>query len=451
MNKKFMWGNSTSSMQTEGGYNIDGKGKSVYDIREATENTSDWKVAIDEYNRYQEDIELMKEMGVNAYRFQVSWSRVLSDGFGKINEKGLQFYDRLINCLIENHIEPIICLYHFDMPLKLSEEYNGFSSKEVVDYFFKFAKIVIDRYHEKVKYWITFNEHNLYSTTGAFLIAGSNKEENLTNLYQIQFNTFLAHAKVEKYIHEKYEDLKIGGMLAYSTFYPSSSKPEDTYLRNIYDDFSNKLYLDIFNGKGYLKTFDKYLENREVILDKSDDEIELINGMKSDFIAFSYYQSQTIKYMGHDYDPFDTSSMVDNQYLDRSEWNWEIDPDGLLISMLDIYNRCNLPLFIFENGIGIREEYKEGELIEDDLRISYHKSHIEAMLKAMDMGVECIGYLGWGLIDILSSSGNMEKRYGTVYVNRGNHDLRDLKRIKKKSFNYIKQVYESNGKDLEIR
>ena len=145
MNKQLMWGNSTSSMQTEGAFDIDGKGKSVYDIREASENQSDWKVAIDEYHRYEEDIKLMKEMGANSYRFQISWSRVLPKGYGEVNQKGLEFYDKLISCLEKYQIEPIICLYHFDMPLYLSEKYNGFSSKEVSDYFFEFSKIIIDR------------------------------------------------------------------------------------------------------------------------------------------------------------------------------------------------------------------------------------------------------------------------------------------------------------------
>lgn len=451
MINNFMWGNSTSSMQTEGAYNIGGKGKSVYDIREASENTSDWKVAIDEYHRYEEDIKLMKEMGMNAYRFQISWSRVFPKGYGEVNEEGLEFYDKLIDCLIENDIEPMICLYHFDMPLYLYENYNGFSSKKVVEYFFEYGKLLIDRYNKKVKYWITFNEHNLYSYEMAFLIAGSKLEHNLVNLYQIQFNTLVAHGKIEQYIHEKYKHLKIGGMLAYTTFYPKSSNPEDNYLRNMYDDFCNKVYLDVFSGKGYLNTFERYLENNNVTLDRNEEEIKILNNIQSDFISFSYYQSQTIEYRGKEFNPFDNSAFVDNTYVGRSEWNWEIDPEGLLIAMTDIYNRAQIPLFILENGIGIREELPESEFIEDDLRIQYHKDHFEAMIRAMENGVECIGYLGWGLIDILSSSGDMEKRYGAVFVNRTNHELRDLRRIKKKSFNYFKQVFESNGKEIEIK
>lgn len=451
MDKQFMWGNSTSSMQTEGAFDIDGKGKSVYDIREASENQSDWKVAIDEYHRYEEDIKLMKEMGANSYRFQVSWSRVLPKGYGEVNQKGLEFYDKLISCLEKYQIEPIICLYHFDMPLYLSEKYNGFSSKEVIDYFFEFSKIIIDRYHKKVKYWLTFNEHNLYSSDFALTIAGSNLEINSQNIHQVQYNTLLCHGLVEKYIHENYKDLKIGGMLAYTTYYPYSSKAEDNYIRNIYNDFDYKLYLDVFTQKGYMNTFKAYLANNNIILEKTDQEEEIINNIKSDFIAFSYYRSATLKYQGKDYSPLNTDVFVDNKYLDRNEWNWEIDPKGLEIAMLEIYNKTNLPVFIVENGIGLREELPDNEFIEDDIRIKYLKDHFDSMMDAIDKGVECMGYLGWGFIDILSSSGNMDKRYGVVYVNRDNYDLKDLRRIKKKSFAYVKQVFESNGKDREIK
>ena len=176
---KFLWGNSTSSMQTEGAYNEGGKGPSVYDIREATENTSDWKVAIDEYHRYEEDIKLMAEMGMNCYRFQISWSRVFPEGEGKVNEEGLAFYEKLIDKLIEYNIDPMICLYHFDMPLALYEKYDGFSSRHVKDEFVKYGKLLVDRFHQKVKYWITFNEHNLYTMDMGFKIAGSKKEHTL--------------------------------------------------------------------------------------------------------------------------------------------------------------------------------------------------------------------------------------------------------------------------------
>lgn len=259
------------------------------------------------------------------------------------------------------------------MPLYLSEKYNGFSSKKVIDYFFEFSKIIIDRYHKRVKYWLTFNEHNLYSSDFALTIAGGNLEVNPKNIHQVQYNTLIGHGRVAKYIHENYKDLKIGGMLAYTTYYPYSSKPEDNYIRNAYEDFDYNLYLNVFTQKGYMNTFKAYLEKNNIILEKTDKEEEIINNIESDFIAFSYYRSATLKYQGKDYNPLNTDVFVNNDYLDRNEWNWEIDPKGLEIAMLDIYNRTNLPVFIVENGIGLREELTEDEFIEDDQRIAYLK------------------------------------------------------------------------------
>lgn len=441
---KFLWGNSTSSMQTEGAYNEGGKGPSVYDIRKASADKSDWKVAIDEYHRYEEDIKLMAEMGMNCYRFQISWSRIFPEGEGKVNEEGLKFYEDLIDTLINYDIEPMICLYHFDMPLDLYEKYDGFSSRQVAKEFVKYGKLLVDRFHDKVKYWITFNEHNLYPMDMGFMIAGSKKDHTLENVYNIQHYTLLAHAKIANYIHDSYEDLKIGGMLAYSPYYPASSNPDDVLLADQYDRFLNKLYLDVFSGRNYPKFFLNYLKKSKLNIDISREDLEEFDKLYSDFMSFSYYQSQTVKADGKEFDTLKMDQIIDNKYLDRSEWNWEIDPVGLRISMEKIYQNVNVPVFIIENGIGLREELPENEFIEDDKRIEYHDSHINQMKQAMKNGVDCIGYLGWGLIDILSSSGDMNKRYGAVYVNRDNHDLKDLRRIKKKSFDFFKTVFKQN-------
>ena len=441
---KFLWGNSTSSMQTEGAYNEGGKGPSVYDIRKASADKSDWKVAIDEYHRYEEDIKLMAEMGMNCYRFQISWSRIFPEGEGKVNEEGLKFYEDLIDKLINYDIEPMICLYHFDMPLALYEKYDGFSSRQVAKEFVKYGKLLVDRFHDKVKYWITFNEHNLYPMDMGFMIAGSKKDHTLENVYNIQHYTLLAHAKIANYIHDSYEDLKIGGMLAYSPYYPASSNPDDVLLADQYDRFLNKLYLDVFSGRNYPKFFLNDLKKNKLNIDISREDLEEFNKLYSDFMSFSYYQSQTVKADGKEFDTLKMDQIIDNKYLDRSEWNWEIDPVGLRISMEKIYQDANIPVFIIENGIGLREELPENEFIEDDKRIEYHDSHINEMKQAMKNGVDCIGYLGWGLIDILSSSGDMNKRYGAVYVNRDNHDLKDLRRIKKKSFDFFKTIFKKN-------
>lgn len=168
----FLWGNSVSSMQTEGAWNEGGKGMSVYDIRQPAEFASDWKVATDSYHRYREDFDLMQDLGVNCYRFQIAWSRVCPDGDGEFNEQGIAFYHQFIDELIARGIEPMICLYHFDMPLSLAERYNGFTDRRVMDAFIRYGQKMIACYGDKVKYWLTFNEQNLYHSPEAFLISG---------------------------------------------------------------------------------------------------------------------------------------------------------------------------------------------------------------------------------------------------------------------------------------
>ena len=244
MSEKFFWGNSVSSMQTEGGWNEGGKSLSVYDIREAGENRSDWHFANDNYHHYTEDFDLMKDLGMNMYRFQISWSRVVKDGDGEFNEEGIAYYDRFIDDLIARDITPMICLYHFDMPLHLAEEYNGFVSKYTADAFVRFGKKMIDCFGHKVKYWITFNEQNLYSMPMAFRIAGfTHGQQNIDALYQIMVNVMISHARICNYLHETTAG-KIGGMLAYSEVYPATCRPEDILAARKWDEFINFNLLD---------------------------------------------------------------------------------------------------------------------------------------------------------------------------------------------------------------
>ena len=450
----FLWGNSVSSMQTEGAVNEGGKGPSIYDIREAGENTSDWSVATDSYHRYEEDFDLMKEMGMNAYRFQISWSRVIPDGDGEVNEEGLAFYDRFIDGLLERGIEPMICMYHFDMPLALAEKYDGFLSRNVMEAFVRYGKILIDRYKHKVTYWLTFNEHDLFANPGiSYRIAGVlNTEFSEKAMYQIQHHVMVAHAKLANYLHQT-TDCEVGGMIAYSPYYPASSHPKDTLAADLLDDFTNHAFLHTFTHGEYPAYFTNYLEDRGWTPTMEEDDLEEMKQMKSDWLAFSYYSSNVINGRnipeGTPITSYGKYGGEENPHLDRTEWNWQIDPIAFRLMMRDMYARYRLPLFPIENGIGVIEELPEDELIQDDYRIAYHRDHIQAMKDAILIdGVECIGYLGWGLIDILSSQGDMRKRYGMVYVNRENHDLKDLRRIPKKSFYWMKQVTETNGEDL---
>lgn len=450
----FYWGNSVSSMQTEGAWNEEGKGKSVYDIREASEFASDWKVAIDSYHRYEEDFDLMQDLGMNMYRFQISWSRVNPEGDGEFNEEGIAFYDQFIDGLIARGIEPMICLYHFDMPLNLAEKYNGFLSREVTDAFARYGIEMVKRFGHKVKHWITFNEQNLYHINPiAFRVAGYLEgEKTLDELYQIQHHVMMAHAYVANYIHQE-TDCQISGMLAYQEVYPATSHPKDIFIARQADEFLNNNLLEVFVRGRYLDSFWTLVKNEGIDLKLQEGDLDVLSKVRSDYLTFSYYQSLMVD---HRQIPEDSSlneyllyGQKDNPHLEASEWNWQIDPLGFRNILNKMYARYDLPIFPIENGIGVIEEWDGKNPIQDDYRIEYLREHIQAMKDAVELdGVKVMGYLGWGLIDILSSQGDMRKRYGVVYVNRENHDLKDLKRIPKKSYDWLKQVIQTNGERL---
>ncbi|MDN2453431.1 glycoside hydrolase family 1 protein [Lactobacillus sp. UCMA15818] len=454
MPTNFFWGNSISSMQTEGAWNIDGKGKSVYDIREATDSTSDWKVAIDEYHRYKEDLDLMKEMHFNMYRIQVSWSRCNPTGDGAFNDAGFAFYDKLVDGMLERGITPMICLYHFDMPLALARKENGFISRKVMAAFVRFAEKVIEHFADRVKYWITFNEHNLYFQKEVFRISGYLKgKKTVSEMYKIFHHTILAHARIDEYIHKNYPNLLLGGMLAYTETYPATSKPSDVFAARKIQEFSNNNLYDAFAEGHYSNEVLHFIEQNEIDSDFQTEDKEIISKMHADFLAFSYYRTDVINAdkIPQDAVPNEFLSYGGeaNRFLVTNDWDWAIDPLGFRNTITKIYNRYHLPVFPIENGIGLREHWDGKNMIEDNQRIKYHQDHISAMKDAMFIdGAEVMGYLGWGLIDIPSSHGDIEKRYGVVYVDRSNHDLKELRRVPKKSFYWFKSILEKNGDEL---
>ncbi|WP_125702467.1 glycoside hydrolase family 1 protein [Lacticaseibacillus daqingensis] len=448
----FLWGNSTSSMQTEGGQNLGGRGPSIYDQRSAGPSNMDWSTAIDEYHRYEEDFDLMHEMGVTCYRFQIGWSRVCPTGDGNFNPEGIAFYQHLIEALLDRDITPMICLYHFDMPLALAQKYNGFLSRHVVDAFVRFGKRMVDEFAPIVPYWITFNEQNLYTTSNARIYAGcleggTSDEEILT----ITNHVMSAHAQIANYLHNTTK-AKIGGMLAYEEVYASTANPLDNQYARKIDEFSNRNLMDVFVRGRYSNEVMTYVKNNRLDIDLTEQDKAAFTQLTSDYIAFSYYRSDLID---SSLVPINTSPLryldfgnVRNPYTRSNEWHWNVDPIGFRDILTKVYNAYGLPLFPIENGLGIREPDTDEE-IQDDYRIDYHRQHLQSMKDAIFKdGVQVLGYLAWGLIDIPSSSGNMDKRYGAVYVNRTNQEVRDLRRIPKKSFNWFKQVFTSNGQHL---
>ena len=261
--KDFFWGGSVSSFQTEGAWNEGGKGLSIYAVRPTPEGHADWKVAIDEYHRYKEDIQLMKEMGFNFYRFSICWSRIIPNGDDEINEEGVQFYNNLIDELIANGITPMITLVHFDMPYHLVKEYNGFASRKVVDLFERYARVCMERFGDRVKHWMSFNEQNLHScnliySNAEIIPEGKSKAEHL---YQVAHNVMIAHCKAVKALRELVPDAKFGGMTTITNFYPATDTPKyNLFCQKAYDLVNDWVCYVQANGK-YPRYYTAYLKN----------------------------------------------------------------------------------------------------------------------------------------------------------------------------------------------
>lgn len=463
MIENFLWGGSVSSMQTEGAWNEDGKGISNYDVKEVKQGFSDWKVGIDFYHKYKEDIKLFAEMGMTAYRFSISWARVMPTGSDEVNEKGLDFYEAVVDEMYANGIEPIICMHHFDVPNELVEEYGGWWSKEFVEAFKRFTVAVVDRLGKKVKYWFPMNEQNalMYASmlfSSKDLPENDVKSRNRRSTQSVH-NSHVAGAFFRKYVKQVNKEAQVGGMINYAPFYPTDCNPTTINKALKIQEMSNFSTLDVMVNGEYSDETLAVWRKEDIVPEMTKEELELIKENTVEYIGFSYYSSRLVSEETSDNTTPEelnklitammTNNMEKNPYLEQSKWSWTIDEVGLRTSLNDIYRRYKMPVIILECGIGVTEELNEQDTVEDDYRIEYFRNHIQEMKKAIDLdGVDCFGFLTWGPIDILSSQGEMKKRYGFIYVNRDETDLKDLKRYKKKSFDWFKQVIESNGEEL---
>lgn len=462
----FLWGGATAAFQCEGAWNVDGKGVSIADVVECKSNpkareehrellegryypTHD---AIDFYHRYPEDLKLLAGMGFSCLRISIAWSRIFPNGDeDEPNEAGLAFYDRLIDEILANGMEPIVTLSHYEVPLNLSVEYNGFADRRVVDFFCRYAQTVFERFRDKVRYWLTFNEVNglcyreFFGTYNGVGTVARTKQEGWTTFH----NVLLASAKAVLIGKDINPDFQIGAMVGYMIRYPFTCNPEDV-LKCSLDMREMEAVLEPMVNGAYPRYFWIDMVSDEVSVEMGKDDLDIIAAGSVDYIAFSYYMSTTST---ADTDLNGTIGVFtpfkENPYIGKTDWDMPIDPVGFRISMNQLYHRYHRPLFVVENGLGARDVLKDGT-VEDDYRIDYLRAHLEQMKKAvLDDGVELLGYCSWAPIDVVSASGfEMEKRYGFIYVDKDNAGNGTLRRYKKKSYGWYRDVIASNGANL---
>ncbi|WP_462411494.1 glycoside hydrolase family 1 protein [Neobacillus sp. Marseille-QA0830] len=471
----FLWGGATAANQLEGAYLEGGKGLNIADvlpggkIRDSLRNNPDFDLVVDEskyvypnrdgidfYHRYKEDIALFAEMGFKTYRMSISWSRIFPNGNEtEPNEAGLAFYDNVFDELVKYGIEPVVTLSHYEMPLYLVKEYGGWRSREVITFFERYARVVFNRYKDKVKYWLTFNEINSGVRRPLFglgFLPLKDKEENAQATFQAFHHQFLASALAVKWGHEIIPDSQIGCMLIYAPVYAYDCNPENMMYALETSRLLNNFCGDIHVFGEYPRFIQRHWKENNVQVQMQDGDLELLKQGKVDFISFSYYMSLTEKKVkaANDEIAGNVFGGMKNPYLKASDWGWEIDPTGLRISLNELFDRYRLPLMIVENGLGAYDQVEEDGSIIDDYRIAYLREHIEAMGEAIEDGVELIGYTPWGCIDLVSAgTGQMSKRYGFIYVDKHDDGSGTLNRMKKKSFDWYKKVIETNGGKLD--
>lgn len=460
--KDFLWGASTSAYQVEGAWDEDGKGLSVIDMLNHPEDTSDFKVASDHYHRYKEDVKLFAELGLKAYRFSIAWTRIIPNGIGEINKKGIEFYSNLIDELNKYNIEPIVTMYHFDLPYEL-EKQGGWSNRATIDAFVEYAKVLFNHFGDRVRYWLTINEQNtMILHPGAIGIPKGGKLPSKKELYQQNHNMLVAQAKVMNLCHEMCPNGKIGPALNITTMYGETCNPNDAIAAHNWETLRGWSFLDLAVYGRYNRLFWSYLEDRELTPTILEGDIDILKSGNPDFIAMNYYSTATIaesKGDSSDVSPRAGDQQImlgepgvyraaENPYVDKSKYGWVVDPVGLRMTLRKVSERYNLPILITENGYGDKDVLEENDVINDDDRIEFIRKHLEQLRLAIADGVEMLGYCPWSAIDVVSTHQGYGKRYGFIYVNRGEFDLKDLRRIKKKSFYWYKDIIESNGKNL---
>lgn len=468
MRQNFLWGGASAANQYEGGYLEGGRGLSINDVemgschgkaREIHEYIREGVYypshrATDFYHHYQEDIALMAEMGFRVYRMSIAWSRIFPNGDDlEPNEEGLLFYEKVLKELHRYHIEPMVTLHHFELPLALVKNYGGWRNRKLIDLSVRYAKVVMERYKDLVTYWMTFNEINsLFIAKVPWHQAGIiyRDDENAVDvMFQAAHYQLVASAKTIIEGRRINPAFQFGNMILYNCCYGQTCDPVDQMM--LHDTLLPIYYFSDVQVRGYYtNTCQAYQKkmNAHFTIDRGD--LEILKAGTIDYYSFSYYSSLV---EGQHVDRSGDGNLLDggrNPYLEATDWGWQIDPLGLRISLNLIYDRYQIPLFISENGMGAIDHMDEHGHINDDERIDYLYKHAKALRDAIEIDlVDCFGYAWWGPIDIISAgTGEMRKRYGFVYVDLDDEGKGSGKRIKKKSFAYYQHLIATNGEDL---
>lgn len=480
--KDFLWGGATAASQVEGAYNEGGKGLDSQDCKPqyfnlTREEKNDWKYkqmtsekyelaktvegianypfrfGSDQYHRYKEDIALFAEMGMKIYRLSISWARIYPNGDDETpNKEGIAYYHNLFNECHKYGIRIFVTMLHYAVPTHLMDAYGGWKNRKLVEFYTRYAKTLFEEYKDDVDYWLPFNEINagrFNPYNGCGLI--KDREENYDQaVYQSLHHQFVANALTVKMAHEMIPGSKVGCMIARFCHYAATCDPKDQLTQLHDEQYTNWFYTDVMARGTYPSYMDRFFEDNGIHIEMKEGDRELLKAYPVDFVAFSYYFTQ-VSTASEDWEKTDGNLVIANKnpYLESSEWGWQKDPTGLRITLNQVYDRYQKPVFIAENGLGAVDTLEEDGTVHDPYRIDYLRSHIEAMKEAIRDGVDLFGYTMWGIIDLVScGSIEMSKRYGVIYVDADDEGRGTFDRYKKDSFYWYQKCIASNGEDL---
>ncbi|MEI3607224.1 GH1 family beta-glucosidase [Pseudogracilibacillus sp. SE30717A] len=432
--KDIEWGTATAAYQIEGAVDKDGRGLSIWDTYSHTpgiiRNGDNGDIACDSYHRYEEDIQLMKELGIDIYRFSVSWPRIFPLGKGEPNRKGLEFYHRFVDTLLENGIEPMCTLYHWDLPQSM-QDIGGWGNREVVDAFANYARVMFEEFGGKIKKWITINEPWCVSFLSNYEGKHAPGNTNLQLATTISHHLLLAHGKAVS----QFRDLGIEGEIGYAPngewLEPFSVQKEDIDACNRGMGIFIEWFFDpVFKGK-YPDFMLDWFRKKGITLPIEENDMETIH-QPIDFVGINYYSGSVGRYKKDE-------GLLDVEKVDigytKTDIGWNIYPEGFYKLLTKIKNQYgNIPIYITENGACYNDDVKNGR-VQDDNRINYLKQHLTSLQRSIDSGVNIKGYLAWSLLDNFEWTEGYAMRFGLIHVN-----FNTLERTRKDSFYWYKKV-----------
>lgn len=426
----FLWGTATAAAQIEGAWNTDGKGRSIWDtfclqegkIKDGTTNQN----ACNFYYQYKDDIALMRQMGFDVFRFSTAWSRILPYGTKHINQRGIDFYNRIIDETLEKGMQPWLTLYHWDLPQILQDK-GGWENRDIVNWFGEYASICAKHFGDRVQNWMVLNEPLAFTSLGYMLGWHAPGLKGVKRFLKATHHTTLAQAEGGRVLKSMLPNANIGTTFSCSAVEPKNNKEKHINAAKRLDAFLNRLFIDPAMGKGYpindlplIKGIEKYMHAG----DKKNMQFEF------DFIGIQNYFRTVARFSV--WPPImwanfvKATKLVDNPQEEITQMGWEVSPEGIY-RILKQFNTYGKPIFVTENGAAFKDTFENGQ-VHDKLRVKFYQDYLQNVLKAKQEGVDVRGYFLWTFMDNFEWAEGYEPRFGMVY-----NDFESQKRYKKDS------------------